>query len=74
METGDFMRGVCSFWQTVQLLILGCGLACQIGYSVGLPSIGVAKNFGGSGLRQFKLDDKTIDQLENVTLLGCQST
>lgn len=26
---------------------LGCGLACHVGYLVGIPTIGMAKNFTG---------------------------
>lgn len=51
---------------------LGCGLASQIGYSTGIPSIGVAKNFGGSGLKQFGISDKAADEFEKATNLFFQ--
>lgn len=47
--------------------LLGCGLACQVGYSSGIPSIGVAKNFGGSGLHFLGVQsEKIAGQLKNV--------
>lgn len=44
----------------------GCGLASQIGYLTNIPSIGIAKNFGGSGLENIGISSVVADKLEQV--------
>ncbi|KAI6191500.1 Alpha-1,3-glucosyltransferase [Aphelenchoides bicaudatus] len=54
-------------------MLLRCGLACQIGYLANIPSVGVAKNFGGSGLQFLGIEDaRTADKVEQMIKDECK--